>query len=235
MEYFVTGTGTGIGKTFVTALIANGLAERGIRTGVLKWVSTGSAERAADLEFIASHCPLLAPGNSHGNILSSVYCLEFPASPHLAAEMQGTRIEPERLVAAFHETRSVVDVLLVEGAGGLMVPLARDTLLVDLVSRLSIPSFLVAASGLGTINHTLLSLDAMKARNIECAAVILNSQGAGRDEENDIIVKDNRRVIEESGGTPVAGVLPRVESWERAVDSCGETVREIIRIITGAG
>ena len=234
MEFFITGTGTGIGKTFVTALIANGLVERGIRTGVLKWVSTGSAHMAEDLEFIARHCPDMASGNRAGNILSSVYCLEFPASPHLAAEMQGISIEPERLVSAFNDIKAEVEVLLVEGAGGLMVPLARDILLVDLVSQLSLPALLVAASGLGTINHTLLSLDAMKARNVECSAVILNSQGAGRDEENDVIVDDNRRVIEESGKTPVAAVFPRAESWEHAVETCGDMVSDIIKIITRA-
>lgn len=211
MELFVTATGTGIGKTFVTALLAKTFSRQGMSVGVQKWVSTGNRANAEDIEFIRQHVPALDQGDSDNACLQAVYCLEFPASPHLAAEKEGFSISTEKIIAAFERMKNRFDILLVEGAGGIMVPLSRQVMLADLVKKLRIPALIVAACGLGTINHTLLTIEALRRREIACAGVVLDSQGLDPAfEEHPDIIRDNARVIEEAGGVRVLGVLPRV-------------------------
>ncbi len=236
MELFITGTGTGIGKTFVTALLARILADQGVSAGVQKWVSTGDSSQADDLAFIAGYVPSLANHATGIKALESVYCLAFPSSPHLAAEKEGVHISTERIKTAFHEMKRHFQVLMAEGAGGLMVPLSRDTLIIDLVAELKIPAVVVAASGLGTINHTLLSIEALKNRDIPCAGIVLNSQGyaegtvdkEGIELEHPDIVRDNARVIEEFSGVPVLGTIRRVALFHDALGD-GETIYQNLR------
>ena len=217
MEFFITGTGTGIGKTFVTALLARAFLQRGLSTGVQKWVSTGSREKAEDLEFIEQNVPEISSQAVSVPSLQAVYCLEFPASPHLAAEKENVAILPERIISSFSQVKGRFDILMAEGAGGLMVPVTRDVLLIDILKESGMPAVVVAASGLGTINHTLLSLETLDRRGIPCAGVVLNSQGWDTSfEEHLDIVQDNIRVIEEFSGIKVLGLVPRVEKFNDA-------------------
>ena len=223
MELFITGTGTGVGKTFVTALLAHHFHKNGMKTGVQKWVSTGNADFADDLAFIAENVPGLQQNKDINNNLQSIYCLEFPASPHLAAEKQGVTISSEKIIQGYREMRKHFQVFMAEGAGGLMVPLTRKLLLIDIVEELKLPTLIVAAAGLGTINHTLLSIEALSQRKIPCAGVVLNSQeyppAVAKEMEHPDIVRDNARVIEDISGVPVLGVLDRVKAFDKAIDA----------------
>ncbi len=223
MELFITGTGTGVGKTFVTALLAHHFHEKGMKTGVQKWVSTGNPGFADDLAFIAKNVPGLEQNKGINSNLQSIYCLEFPASPHLAAEKQKVVISSEKIIHGFKEMKEHFQILMVEGAGGLMVPLTRETLLIDIVEELKLPTLIVAAAGLGTINHTLLSIEALRQRKIPCAGVVLNSQeyppAVANEMEHPDIVRDNARVIEDISGVPILGVLDRVKTFDKAIDS----------------
>ena len=228
MEFFITGTGTGIGKTFVTALLARAFVHRGLSTGVQKWVSTGSREMAEDLEFIGQNVPELFTQSVFSACLHSVYCLEFPASPHLAAEKEDVAISPDVIKRAFLGLKGRFDILMVEGAGGIMVPVTRKVMLVDIVQDIGLPVLVVAASGLGTINHTLLTLEVLGQRHIPCIGVVLNSQGLDPAfEEHPDIVADNARVIEEFSGVKVLGSLPRVEKFDEAAFFGTQIVRGI--------
>lgn len=229
MEFFITATGTGIGKTFITALLARTFSEQGMSIGVQKWVSTGGSHAAGDIEFIRHHVPALGENSNDAACLQAVYCLEFPASPHLAAEKENLTISEERIINGFLRMRNRFDLLLVEGAGGIMVPLTRKVMLVDLVEKLHIPSLVVAASGLGTINHTLLTLEALKRRKIACAGVVLDSQGQDpASEEHPDIVRDNAHVIEEVGGVKVLGVLPRVGAFDEIMPHAAGIGRRVL-------
>ncbi len=138
--------------------------------------------------------------------LSVPYRFRLPASPHLAAEAEGGQVDPRRLQTLFRQALAGYEVLLVEGVGGLLVPLNRRTLLVDLVAELSLPVLLVARSGLGTINHTLLSLETLRRRAIPVVGVVCSDE----DEElPERIVTDNLRTIAELGQVAVLGRLPR--------------------------
>jgi len=128
--------------------------------------------------------------------LREAYRLEAPVSPHWAAERQGLHLEPERL-----ELPAVPGPLVVETAGGLLVPLRRDWLQIEQVARWQLPVLLVARSGLGTLNHTLLSLEALRQRRIPVLGLVLNGPPH----------PDNPRTLEQIGGVPVLAELPRLD------------------------
>lgn len=171
---FVTGTGTGVGKSVVAAALCAALRAAGEPVVAHKPVLTGLDEPAEawppDHELLAGVT---------GQAPEAVAPQRFgPAvSPHLAAELAGVPLAPDALVAAAHgaaeEAARLQGVLVVEGVGGLLVPLAHDLSVRDLAAALSLPLVVVAAPGLGTINHTLLTLEAARAGGLRVAAVVL--------------------------------------------------------------
>lgn len=202
---FVTATDTGVGKTLVCGLLLRFLKEQGVVAGYQKWVSTGGAI-AADLETVAGLTGSAFPA---GELERQVpYRFAFPASPHLAAELEGRVVEAERIVAALRTAQAACEVLVVEGVGGALVPLNRELLLADLVARLPLPCLIVARSGLGTLNHTLLTIEALRQREIPIMGVVLTDAGP---QEEERIVADNLRTIAVLGHVPVLGRLPWCE------------------------
>jgi len=167
---FVTGTDTGVGKTVLAAAIAAALHARGVRAAAFKPVVTGIDEpepgRPADHELLGAVTGL-AP--------SAVAPLRFgPAvSPHLAAELAGTAIEPAGLIAAAARAGAAAEALVVEGVGGLLVPISADFSIRDLAVALDLPVVVAARPGLGTISHTLLTVEAARAAGLDVRAVVL--------------------------------------------------------------
>ena len=140
------------------------------------------------------------------------YCFRLPASPHLAAEEEGVRIEKEKIVRACTKLAGPWDALVVEGAGGLLVPLTRNVSTLDLAVELGLPLIVVARAGLGTINHSLLTVQAARQAGLKVAALVLNHA----EPENSLSVddkkieEDNRRIIQKLGRIPVVLVLPYI-------------------------
>lgn len=169
---FVTGTDTGVGKTIVAAALCAAGAARGMRVAAFKPVVTGLEE--PDGDWPPDH-ELLASVASAGQSAADVAPRTFgPAvSPHLAAEMAGEQVAPEALVAAFREQASRADVVVVEGVGGLLVPLAKEYLVRDFAGELGLALVIVARPGLGTISHTLLTIEAARAVALPVAGVVL--------------------------------------------------------------
>jgi dethiobiotin synthetase len=166
---FVTGTGTEVGKTVVAAVIARTLAASGERVAVFKPAVTGLDEAGeADHELLRR-----AAGSAQGDEEIAPYRYGPPASPHLAAAMAGEEIDPERLLEAACAAAGDADALVCEGVGGLLVPLAPGYLVRDLAADLKLPLAIAASPGLGTINHTLLTVEAARAAGLEVAAVVL--------------------------------------------------------------
>jgi len=202
-QLFITATDTGVGKTLISGLLLGYLREQGIQAGYQKWAATGVEDSVADLERVRELAGLSGvPADPLDLIVP--YRLPYAASPHLAAELAGRSIEPEVIIRAFEKLREAYEVLVVEGVGGIMVPLARTLLLADLVARLRIPTLLVARTGLGTLNHTLLSLEALRRRDIPLLGVLF-TDGPGEDET---IAADNLRTIAEVGRVKVFDRLP---------------------------
>jgi dethiobiotin synthase len=172
---FITGTDTGVGKTLVTGLLAAALDTRGVDVAVVKAVQTGCTETAGrinapDLEAVAT----LAGWPADDARLHLGAGFTPACSPHLAARLAGTRIDESVLNAVVQRASAKHACVLVEGAGGLMVPLRDDLLFIDWIARHRAPVLLVARAGLGTLNHTLLSAEALRQRAIPLAGVVLN-------------------------------------------------------------
>lgn len=188
-RFFITGTDTGIGKTVVSTVLAVG-------SGANYWkpVQTGNIE-GSDSDFLRAWI-------GHERVVPEVYSFPEPLSPHRAAELNGAEIELPRILA---ESAGAPKELLIEGAGGILVPLNKSKLMIDLVEALAIPAIVVTSTRLGTINHTLLTLAAIRSRNLAIAGVI--SVG----EENSATI----RAIEYYGGVQILGHIPRCDAFSK--------------------
>ena len=184
MRLVVCGTDTDVGKTVVSALLVQGLDAR-------YWKPVQSGSDGSDTGTVQQ---LLALPPER--VVPEAYRLRLPASPHWAAERDGVRIETGRLALPSGD-----DALVVETAGGLLVPLRRDWLQIDQLHHWNLPVVLVARSGLGTLNHTLLSVEALERRRIPVLGLVLNGP----------IHPDNPRTLEALTGAPVLAELPPLE------------------------
>jgi dethiobiotin synthetase len=198
---FVTATDTGVGKTVLAAAICAALAERGKKVAAFKPVVTGMDEEPD--EWPRDH-ELLAQVATVRQEPSDVAPLSFgPAvSPHLAAEMAGDTIEPHELAAAARSAGDDADALVVEGVGGILVPLTPGYLVRDLAVELDLPLLIVARPGLGTINHTLLTIEAARAVGLDVAGVVITPWP----DEPDEMVRSNKETIERFGSVNVTGL-----------------------------
>ncbi len=210
---FVTGTGTEVGKTVVAAAIARSAARPGRRVAVFKPAVSGLDELngvPADHELLRS-----AAGSDQPDDEVAPYRYGAPVSPHLAAQLAGEEIERAQLLLAADHAMRHADVLVCEGVGGFLVPLNRSYLVRDLAADLRLPVVIAAQPGLGTINHTLLTIEAVRAAGLEVASVVLTPWPDWPRE----LERSNRATIAELGEVPVK-VLPRLDlsrpaSWPR--------------------
>jgi dethiobiotin synthetase len=197
---FVAGTDTEVGKTVVAAALCAALASRGERVAAFKPAVTGLDEDP-DPVWPRDH-ELLSQVASVDQSPAEVapYLFGPPVSPHWAAELAGSRIEPPVLLEAARRH----DLLIAEGVGGLMVPLTSGYLVRDLAVDLALPVVVAARTGLGTINHTLLTLEAARAAGLTVAAVVMTPWP----ESPEPIERSNRETIERLGSVAVAGLAP---------------------------
>lgn len=209
---FVTGTGTGIGKTVVAAVVARGLADSGQRVAVFKPAVTGLDEGGEpDHEILRR-----AAGSEQSDVEIAPYLYRPAVSPHLAAQLAGDAIEPAHLVERARDAAAGADAIVCEGVGGLLVPLTPGYLVRDLARALELPLVVAAAPGLGTINHTLMTLEAARAVGLRIACAVLTPWPEAPGDIED----SNRTTIADLGGIPVE-VLPQIdlarpESWPPA-------------------
>jgi dethiobiotin synthetase len=187
-RFVVTGTDTGLGKTVFAAALTTAL--QGI---YWKPVQAG-LNTESDGEVVARL--------SDRPVLQEIYRFRLPASPHKAAAAEGISIDPSKLVLPAPDMP-----LIVEGAGGLMVPLTEDTLFIDIFARWNVPLILCARTSLGTINHTLLSLDAIRARNIPLLGVAFIGEAN----------EDSQRIIAKFSGAKILGRLAQVALLNREI------------------
>jgi dethiobiotin synthetase len=206
---FVTGTGIEVGKTVVAAVIARSRAAAGDRVSVFKPVVSGLDEDGESDHSLLRR----AAGSSQSDDEIAPYRYEPPVSPHLGAELAGETIDRERLLGAARAAADGADFLVCEGVGGLLVPLTLGYLVRDFARELALPVVIAAAPGLGTINHTLMTIECARAVGLEVAAVVLTPWPA----EPTVVEATNREAIGRLGQVPVE-VLPRIdpadpESW----------------------
>jgi len=222
---FVTGTDTSVGKTYVCARLLEFLKKSEIQAGYQKWVATGAdAGLPEDLALCLSAAGIVSKSESVD--LQVPFRFRFPASPHLAAEIEKREVKPEVIIEKYVTLAANYKWLIVEGVGGVMVPLRRDLLLIDLLARLQPRILVVARSGLGTLNHTLLTLEALRNRHISVLGVIFSD---AEEQEDEMLVQDNMRTIEETASVRVFGRLRRMadkEKRERFFIPVGQAIME---------
>lgn len=203
--FFITGTDTGVGKTVVTACLASLFRKHNVDAGVMKPIETGvdSGGAISDAEFL-----LRASGNQ--DALSEVSPCRFKAaaSPYQAGKLEGRFADIGEITGAFHQLAQRHDLILVEGIGGLLTPLTQNYQVIDLVAELGLPLIVVSRLALGTINHSLLTINAAKNRGIKIAGIIFNHPDKTT---VNAIEKTNPAIVRELSGSRLLGELPFIE------------------------
>ncbi len=187
--FFVTGTDTGVGKTAVASALALCLQEQGYSVVVMKPLATGGGE------------------NYPKSILKSdpVFCFRAPLSPYAASLLEKKTISAKKILGAYRALRKKYDVVIVEGIGGLLVPIKKNYFVADLAREMKLPLLIVARPGLGTLNHTLMTIKTAQSYKLPIAGIIFNHVQPSSD---DVSEKTNAKILQKLTNVPVLGTLP---------------------------
>ena len=213
----ITGTDTGVGKTIATAAVATALKAHGIDTGVMKPIATGEADQAAalsDPDWLQSVTGVCDPPD-----FVAPYRFRTAAAPLIAAARDGRAIEPSRIIEAFEALSARHDCVVVEGIGGVLVPITPDLFVADLAKRLGLPVLIVARASLGSINHTLLTLECLRNRGVTICGLIFNHPfppSTGIDESDTVPTILQLSGVRSFGELPYCEGLPG--AWDRHRD-----------------
>ena len=217
---FVTGTDTGVGKTLVTTALALCIKQRGVSVGVMKPIETGYGDEGA----AGSDAARLYAAAGMTDPVEAMSPYRFPDSlaPLDAARRAGIVIRVDRIMAAFRLLAARYSLMLVEGAGGVRVPLSEKTDMRDLIERLGLPVVVVGRTAIGGINHVLLTVESLERRRIKIAGIVLNqTRAAAPATVGDMQQASTLALLRERSGVPVVGPLPYEpllpSSWEQGL------------------
>lgn len=199
---FITATGTDIGKTYVSGLIAKHIKDKGLNIGYYKAALSGSNDiKDSDAWYVKQQADLL---DSYDEMVSYTY--KHAYSPHLAAQIEGNPPDIKIIKNAYKDISKKHYYMIVEGSGGIICPIRYDNnqkiFLEDIIKELNIPSLIIADAGLGTINSTVLTIEYMRSKNLKINGVILNRFEAENEMHN-----DNKKMIEDMTGVKIIGVV----------------------------
>ncbi|MDZ4202099.1 MAG: dethiobiotin synthase [Gallionella sp.] len=200
MSYFVAGTDTGVGKTLVSCALLHAFSARGKRVAGFKPVAAGCDEDEHNEDAKTLRAASLTP-LTYGQV--NPYCFRHAIAPHLAARHSGVRIELKRILTSYHELVVLADEVIVEGAGGLLVPLNDKEDGADLVMALDIPVIVVVGMRLGCLNHALLTMQVIANYQLECAGWVANVLDEGMP-----ALQENIEALRERISAPLLGVVP---------------------------
>ncbi|MEQ1344299.1 dethiobiotin synthase [Acinetobacter seifertii] len=191
--YFVSGIDTEIGKTYATGFLARLWTEQGKKVITQKLIQTGNADISEDIE---KHREIMGQGwfQEDHDKLTMPEIFSYPASPHLATRLDNREIDFQKIENATQTLAERFEIVLLEGAGGLMVPLTTNLLTIDYVAQHQFPVILVTSGRLGSINHTLLSLEALKSRGLKLKALVYNLKDESKDP---LISKDTSNYLKD--------------------------------------
>ena len=212
---FITGTDTGVGKTAVTAALAAWCRAQGIDVGVMKPIATGGVP-SSDARLLAQ-----ASGVRVSMALINPVCYCEPLAPYAAALRSGCPINWSAISTAFRTLSTRHEFMLVEGIGGLLVPLSRRRTVVELIHRLKLPCLVVARLRLGTLNHTLLTIRHAQREGLKVGGVVLNAaEPPSRDADARLAERTNPRILQACLSVPLLGVLPHRRALASWVERC---------------
>ena len=201
---FITGTDTGVGKTLITAGLASALQKQGVDVTVMKPFSCGESGKG-DVDYFIEKLGL----TDSRKLLNPFHC-KLPLAPSVAAKLTGKKMDVRQAVSAYNELSRRHEITLVEGVGGVMVPLTQKLSVLDFIERLNIPVIVVARAGLGTINHTLLTVEALRSRRAKILGIVMNGfTGKGQAE------KTNPDEIERLTKLPILARVPYRKTYSK--------------------
>lgn len=207
--FFITGTDTDAGKTVLLSLLLGAFNSLGYRSLPMKPAQSGCKNNAPDLDYALSIAGL-NPTTENLSLMAPA-CYAPACSPHLAAEIENRPVDIDIIMESFTKLKKQSDILLVEGAGGIMVPLNREILMIDLMKKMKLPVIIASRPGLGTINHTLLSVKSLQINDIEIAGIVFVHTHI---DSEDFTTEDNKKTIFEFGSIPIIGSIPYEKTLE---------------------
>jgi len=222
---FITATDTGVGKTLIAGCIAKILTEKDLKVGVFKPIATGCRRNWEGM--ISSDTEFLANCANSDLSLSTITPVGYqtPAAPIVSAACDGTPINFEAIATAYNEICQHTDLVIVEGIGGVRVPLTPEFDLLDLAVELDLAVVIVTRPNLGTINHTLMTIDCIRAAKLKIAGVIINGYDAT---EATAAEETAEQIISQCGGVKVLAVVPSDETVDIEASNPGEMTLEIL-------
>ncbi|CDQ18207.1 dethiobiotin synthase [Halobacillus karajensis] len=206
---FITGSDTGIGKTFVAAGIAAALSDKNIDVGVFKPMLSG--DRREDPGSDTMILKTMAGDESPPSDITP-YQFDEPLAPYLAAKRQNVHVTKQNVMHNWNKIKDNHSFMIVEGAGGIAVPYGEDFLVSDVIKEINLPIIVVARPNLGTVNHTFLTVDFARRCGLNVAGVILNGSNP---EKEEVVEQTNPELIEQFCKVPVLGIIPRIEKKDR--------------------
>jgi dethiobiotin synthetase len=227
---FITGTDTGVGKTFVAVGLIKAMKRKGIDVCPMKPVESGCRVKNGELVPPDSIKLWKASGIKEPLHVINQYKLKHPLAPSVAAEIEGVRIDRNNIIRAYSGLSKKYKITLVEGAGGIMVPVFRKYLFLDLAKDLNLPVIIVSRPGLGTINHTLLTIDAAKNKGVDVLGVIYNYRNKIK---TGLPEKTNPEVIKKLGSVPILGIVqysvnPDSQKAKKIFDQIADSIASMI-------
>jgi len=227
-RYFVVGTDTGVGKTVLSLLMMQFFYERGDEPFYVKPLQTGCVDpydKESDAKFIYQNVAQLKGKDPADSV---IYCFTNPKAPYFSARDEGKEADINlKVIQEFVDTkaRSFSPVIL-EGAGGLFVPVDESLLMIDLIKFTGSIPIVAARAGLGTINHTLLTLEALKSRGIGPLGVVFIDSGEIATSQK--MIYENTEAIEKASGVSVAGVISRIEDFSNSGRECYQVLERML-------
>jgi len=229
-SFYVVGTDTSVGKTVLSLLLMQFFYQRNLDPFYIKPVQTGCRnpyDVDSDARFIYENVSLLKEKDPSDSV---IYCFKNPKAPYFAARDEGKDIGLNVIKEFVVKKRLTHNPLIMEAAGGLLVPVNEKTLIIDMIKATGAQPIITAKAGLGTINHTLLSIEALKARGIKPLGIILMDTGEMPTPQE--MIHENIEVIERVSGTKVAGVIGKIRNF-RSPDR--ESYQPLERLFSGPG
>ena len=225
---FITGTDTSVGKTLIAGVIAKIMRQSGKKVGVFKPVATGCKKTknglvSKDAEFLA-HCT----GSEFSLDIINPITFELPAAPFACERAENRKVDFVKIAIAYNHICSKTDLVIVEGIGGIKVPITADIDVLSLAKSFDLPVVIVAKSKLGTINHTLLTIDAIRRSGLSLAGIIIN----GYDEKtSDLAEKTNAAIIKEIGKVEIIATVPLDDTTNMEKFIIGQKITNILQNI----
>jgi len=224
---FITGTDTGVGKTFVLTVIHKILITKKIKCGIMKPISTGIDPKikvSQDVLFYKKYCSV----DDNPELINPV-SFKLPLAPYTATKLSKKNINLDKVFSAYENLSQKYDFLIVEGIGGIAVPITKNYFVADLIKNMKLSCIIVSRPFLGTINHTLLTVDYAKRKDIDIKGIIFNST---QKQLKDIAEKTNPNIIKELTGINIIGNIPYYNKVnEKSINEAQKYLKNILKIL----